>query len=180
MYGLVNKAVQELIVHTHGKETWHSIRKKAGMEEEEFIGLKSYPDQLTYNLIAAGSEELGLPAEKILEMCGEQWISHTAAHGYGNVLNLAGSNMVDFLHNLNVIHSKITNLMPEMKPPVFEIKREFVTRVELLYKSERTGLEPLAVGILKGLGRRFGLDVSVRNLGPDLEFPGFTLFEVNW
>ena len=180
MYGLVNKAIQELVVRNFGEATWTKIREKAGFEDEEFIGLKSYPDSLSYELIGAGSEELGLPVETLLEMCGEMWISHTATHGYENVLNLAGDNMIDFLHHLNIIHSKITHLMPAMRPPVFKIKNEYVTRVELLYQSERKGLEPMAVGILKGLGRRFGLDVSIRTLGPDAENPGFILFDVSW
>lgn len=180
MYGLVNKAIDELVVKTYGEETWDKIRKKAGFEDEEFIGLKSYPDELTYNLVVAGAEELKLPAETLLELCGETWITHTATHGYENVLNLAGNNMIDFLHHLNAIHAKITQLMPDMKPPIFKVKNEFVTGVELLYKSDRKGLEPMATGILKGLGRRFGLEVSVKVLGQDKDFPDSILFDISW
>ena len=96
------------------------------------------------------------------------------------MLNLAGNNFVDFLYNLNVIHSKISNLMPEMRPPEFRIKRELTTGIELLYRSDRSGMEPLAIGILKGLGRRFDLTVEVRNLGQDPENPACILFDVNW
>ena len=180
MYGLINKAVQELVIQTHGEETWRKIRLRAGLEEEEIIGLKSYPDQLTYNLLEAGSAELGIQKDKLMEMCGEKWISHTATNGYENVLNLAGSNMIDFLHHLNTIHAKITYLMPDMKPPVFRVKNEFITSVELLYKSERDGFQPMVIGILRGLGRRFGLDVSVHNFGPDKDFPEFTHFKISW
>lgn len=180
MYGLVNKAMQELVVSSFGEETWISIRKEAGFEDEEFIGLKSYPDSLTYDLVRIGSERLGVPQEVLLEKFGEQWISHTAANGYDNVLNLGGSNMIDFLHNLNNIHSKITHLMPSMQPPIFKVKNEYVTRIELLYFSERPGLQPMVTGILRGLGRRFGLEVSIQNLGPDPDFPGNILYEITW
>ena len=180
MYGLVNKAMQELVTTTFGEEAWHSIRRQAGFEDEEFIGLKAYPDALTYELVRIGSEQLGVPAETLLEKFGEQWISYTAASGYQNVLDLGGSNMVDFLYNLNELHSKITHLMPSMRPPVFKVKNEFVTRIELLYYSERPGLQPMVTGILKGLGTRFGLMVQVKNLGPDPDFPDNILFEISW
>ena len=136
MYGLVNKAMQELVTASFGDAAWKEIRREAGFDEEEFVGLKSYPDSLTYDLVRIGSEKLGIPQEALLEKFGEQWISHTAANGYENVLNLGGSNMIDFLHNLNSIHSKITHLMPSMQPPVFRVKNEFVTSIELLYFSE--------------------------------------------
>ena len=180
MYGLVNKAMQELVTATYGEETWKEIQKESGFDEEEFIGLKSYPDSLTYELVRIGSERLGVSQEALLEKFGEQWITHTAAHGYENVLNLGGSNMIDFLHNLNTIHSKISHLMPQMQPPIFRVKKEFVTRIELLYFSERPGLQPMVTGILRGLGRRFGLEAQVRNLGPDPDFPDNILFEISW
>ena len=180
MYGLVNKAMQELVTSSFGEEAWKEIRLNAGFDEEEIIGLKSYPDNLTYELVRAGSEKLGIPQEVLLEKFGEQWISHTARNGYENMMNLGGSNMVDFLHNLNTMHSKITHLMPSMQPPVFRVKNEFVTKIELLYFSERPGLQPMVVGILRGLGLRFGLEVEVKNLGPDADFPQDILFEISW
>ena len=32
----------------------------------------------------------------------------------------------------------------------------------LYYRSERTGLAPMVIGLLKGLGRRFSQDISIR------------------
>jgi len=180
MYGLVNKAMQELVTASFGEDTWNDIRREAGFDEEEFVGLKSYPDSLTYDLVRIGSKKLGIPQEVLLEKFGERWISHTAASGYDNVLNLGGSNMIDFLHNLNSIHSKIAHLMPSMQPPVFRIKNEYVTRIELLYFSDRPGFQPMVTGILRGLGIRFGLEVQIKNLGPDADFPQDILFEISW
>ena len=180
MYGLVNKAMQELVLRNHGEEMWKRIRSKAGLEDEEIIGLKSYPDSLTYDLVRIGSEELGVKPEELLEFFGEHWITHTASSGYENVLNLGGNNLTDFLHNLNVIHVKITHLMPSMVPPSFKVKNESAKRIELLYFSDRPGLQPMVVGILRGLGRRFDLDVNIRNLGVDVDFPSGILFELTW
>jgi guanylate cyclase soluble subunit beta len=163
-----------------GEKRWEIICSKAGFEDEEFIGLKSYPDQVTLDILQACSEELGIPVHNLMELCGETWIEHTAASGYENVLNLAGSNMVDFLYNLNLVHSRISHLMPDMRPPSFKVKKESAKTIQLLYQSDRLGMEPLAVGILRGLGRRFGHSVVVNILGADPDDPASTLFEITW
>jgi phage shock protein PspC (stress-responsive transcriptional regulator) len=38
----------------------------------------------------------------------------------------------------------------------------------------------MVVGILRGLGRRFDLDVKIKNLGVDVDFPTGILFELTW
>ena len=65
-------------------------------------------------------------------------------------------------------------------PPSFKVKNESAKRIELLYFSDRPGLQPMVVGILRGLGRRFDLDVKIRNLGVDVDFPSGILFELTW
>ncbi len=67
MYGLVNKAVQDLIVTQFGNDKWEEIKRKADIGVESFISMNPYPDEVTYNLIRAASEVLGLPPDEILE-----------------------------------------------------------------------------------------------------------------
>ena len=62
--------------------------------------MKSYPDELTYNLVASASSILHLEQSTILEAFGEYWILYTAEEGYGEMLALSGSNLKDFLNNL--------------------------------------------------------------------------------
>ena len=73
MYGFVNKAVEQLVKKNFGDEMWHTIAAKANVDQS-FIMMKSYPDQVTYDLVAAASEALETPAEQILEAFGEHWI----------------------------------------------------------------------------------------------------------
>jgi len=41
----------------------------------------------------------------------EYWILFTAEKGYGEMLNLAGSTLPDFLKNLDMLHGRVNNLM---------------------------------------------------------------------
>ena len=75
MYGLVNKAIQDMVIKDHGEEVWHGIRKEAGLEDDRIISLKSYPDSLTFRLVGAACHQLGAEASDILEAFGEHWCS---------------------------------------------------------------------------------------------------------
>ena len=118
MYGLVNKGVQDLVVTKFGKEKWEEIKKKADIDES-FVSMNPYPDEITYNLVAAASEVLGLPPDKILETFGEYWITYTAREGYGEMLKLAGDNFSEFVQNLDNLHARVGLSFPKLKPPGF-------------------------------------------------------------
>jgi hypothetical protein len=47
MYGLINKAVRELIVVEFGSETWDRVRERAQVGEEDFVSMKQYDDAVT-------------------------------------------------------------------------------------------------------------------------------------
>ena len=78
MYGMVNKAVEDMVVMHHGEPVWEQIKAKAGVDVDVFMSNESYSDDVTYNLVAAASEVLEVPADQILIGFGEHWILHTA------------------------------------------------------------------------------------------------------
>jgi hypothetical protein len=161
MYGLVNKAIEGLLKKEHGPEMWEKVKSKANFMQDNFISMKSYPDGLTYSLVAAASEELGIEGSALLEAFGEYWILYTASEGYGDMLGAGGNSLPEFLHNLNMLHFRLGNMMPEMVMPEFEIADEQPNSMRLIYKSTREGLAPMVVGIVKGLGKRFNTPCSI-------------------
>ena len=56
MYGLVNKAVVDLVVSKFGEDTWNAIKKKAEVDIDVFVSMDGYPDELTYKLVGAASD----------------------------------------------------------------------------------------------------------------------------
>jgi hypothetical protein len=78
MYGLVNKAIEELVVTHFGEDQWELIKKKASVDVEVFVSNEAYPDEMTYDLVSAASEVLGKSASAILVAFGEHWVLKTA------------------------------------------------------------------------------------------------------
>jgi len=161
MYGLINRAVKGLVTEQFGSEAWDRIRVRAGVEEEDFISMESYDDSVTYDLVAAATEELGLDASTILEAFGGYWVEYTAVEGYGELLNSVGDTLPEFLSNLDQMHARVKMAFPDLKPPRFRVADETDAGLVLHYYSHRPGLGPLVVGLVKGLAERFGRQVEV-------------------
>lgn len=161
MYGLVNKAIEGLVCSQRGEASWEEVKRRAGLDLEGFIGLDAYPDEITYALVAAASAVLNVPAEELLEAFGEHWVEYTGREGYGGLLDAAGSTLPEFLLGLNNLHSRVRLLAPELRPPSFQCTDITDGSLVLHYRSEREGLAPMVVGLLRGLGRRFRTPVTV-------------------
>ncbi len=180
MYGLVNKAIKDLVVSNHGQDKWEEICRLSGFEDQEFIGMNPYPDKLTYDLVKNASQVLRVDAGAILEAFGEYWILYTADEGYGDLMDLTGSNFVDFLSNLDMLHYRISNVMPELAPPQFSTRNQKENSVELEYRSHREGLVPMLYGLIKGLGKRFDLQVTVEHIQQKNEQNNCHVFLISW
>jgi hypothetical protein len=163
MYGLVNRAVEDLISERFGPEAWERIKQRAGLDIDLFISMDAYPDDVTYRLVGAASEELGIPAEQLLEAFGEYWILYTAEQGYGELLRMGGDSLPEFLQNLHDLHSHVALSFPHLRPPSFWLSDVTAGSARLHYQSSRSGLAPMVTGLLKGLGKRFATPVVVEH-----------------
>ena len=164
MYGLVNKAVEDLVSTRFGAETWTKVREKAGVGVGGFVSMDPYPDDVTYKLVGAASEVLGAPVPALLEAFGEHWILYTAREGYGELFSMFGASMAEFLDNLDNMHTRVGLSFPKLKPPSFVARDLGEGRFELEYHSTREALAPMVVGLLRGLGRSFGEVVEVEHV----------------
>jgi hypothetical protein len=161
MYGLVNKAIQDMVCSRFGEETWKQIKQKAEVEEDIFISMEGYPDDLTHKLVKAASVVLGLSSSKIMETFGEFWVEYTAQEGYGEMLDMSGDTLPDFLENLDNLHARVGISFPKLTPPSFECSEMKEDSLSLHYRSTRQGLTPMIIGLVKGLGARFDTEVDV-------------------
>jgi hypothetical protein len=165
MYGLVNKAIEDMALAAGGEDLWRKIKAEAGVDVVAFVSMDAYPDEVTYSLVGAASKVLDTPAEEILRSFGKHWVLYTAREGYGPLLTSAGSSMAEFLRNLDALHVRVGLTMPELRPPSFQVETINEDRFTVSYFSERFGLAPMVVGLLEGVGTRFGLEVDVTHTG---------------
>lgn len=179
MYGLVNKAIEQLVRENHGNDVWHEIAKKANVDQS-FILMKSYPDHVTYDLVEAASEILETPSEVILESFGEHWIQYTVDEGYGKTLSLYGESVFEFLQNMDNLHAQIRLNFPELRPPVIGCEKISSDQIAVSYKSERAGLAPMLVGLIRGLGIRFATPVDIEYINTNDSASGEEKFLVTF
>jgi hypothetical protein len=161
MYGLVNKAIEDLALQLGGEQAWTEIKKRAAVDVEAFVGMNVYPDELTYALVQAASSVFRLPAAEMLRAFGKHWILYTGRQGYGAVFETMGRTLPEFLANLDAMHARLSLSMPELRPPSFLCEQQGPDRMRIQYWSPRAGLAPMVLGLLEGLGDLFDLQVEV-------------------
>lgn len=163
MYGLVNQAIREMVITRFGDEPWERIRAEAGADDV-FIGMEQYPDEVTVALVGAACKVLDAQPGDVLRMFGEYWVGFTG-EAYGELFRMSGDTLVSFVQNLNNLHTRVGQMMPELQPPSFTVTDLCEDSFKLHYHSRRPGLYPMIFGLMEGLGKRFGTAVTVTHLG---------------
>jgi hypothetical protein len=144
-----------------GEALWDRLRRAAGVQEEHFLAMRPYDDDVTFRLVGAAASELDLPVDEVLRRFGRHWITFTGQQGYGPLLAMGGRTLPQFLANLDSMHSRIALSMPELRPPSFTVTELAPDLLRVVYRSHRLGLGPMVQGLLEGLGEMFGTPVEV-------------------
>ncbi len=180
MYGLVNRAIEQMISEAHGEARWEAVKEAAQVDTEVFIANDGYDDAVTYRLVGAASEVLALPAVQVLEAFGRYWVMHTAKEGYGALLSSIGKDVGEFLENLPGLHARIALIYPHLQPPHFTCERTSPHSLVLHYRSARPGLAPFVRGLLLGIGELFKTPVDVTQLESKEAGADHDVFDVGW
>lgn len=169
MYGLINNALEDMIVTHFGEDTWKSIHKASGVDEDAYLTMHSYDDESTYRLAGSASEVLKTPLDDCLVMFGHHWVSAIAAKNFATLMEATGSDTITFLHNLNGLHDRISTTFLDYVPPEFRIEDIDVDggRYHVHYYSERKGLTPFVTGLLEGLARHFDDTLKILSVEVD-------------
>lgn len=155
MYGMVNRAIMDLVLANWDQATWERICRRADLSAIKFSNTTVYDDAVTYDLVAAASEELGLPADDILESFGRHWILFTGREGWGPLFDMAGHDLRSFVDGLDAMHARVQASMPDCRMPSFTVEAADDGSLEIGYRSDRDGLGPMVVGLLAGLAEHF-------------------------
>ncbi|PAX54846.1 heme NO-binding domain-containing protein [Brunnivagina elsteri] len=180
MYGLVNKAIEQMVCDRFGEETWQKIKSKAEIEVNAFTSMEAYPDDVTHRLVKAASHVLDLPSADIMRAFGEFWVKFTSEGGYGELMEMSGDTLPEFLQNLDQLHARVGVSFPQLQPPSFESEQIDEETLTLDYHSHREGLAPMVVGLIEGLGERFNTSVEVTQRASKDEGSDCDRFEVRY
>lgn len=181
MYGLVNKAVEQMVCRDHGEAVWERIKADAGVDVEAFVSNAPYPDEVTYALVGSASRILGMPAADILRAFGEFWILHTALESYGPMMRSSGRTAKEFLLRLPQFHTHVQLIYPDLKPPEFRCSDVLEDSMLLHYSTGRpAGLEPFVEGLVQGIGLMFGTPLQVRLVQDRGQGAAHSTFHISW
>ena len=180
MYGMVTKAVKEMIIEKFDEAAWEAIRQRAGVEEDVFISNDPYPDAITYQLVGAAAEYLDIPVAAVLEEFGRHWILFTAQQGYGELLQANGQNLPEFLLNLPNFHTRVCMIFPGLEPPSFSVTNQGPNSLHLHYRTHRAGLTHFVIGLLEGLATMFKTTITIDLLESRETGADHDVFLIEW
>lgn len=180
MYGIVNKAVEELVTEKFGSDAWTKVREKSGIEVDFFISNEPYDDDITYKLATAASEVLTVPMPDIMHALGEFWILQVGKKKYGGLMEAGGRSFREFIINLPQFHSRIMLLYPKLTPPEFRISNLSEQSVDLHYFSHRKGLKDFVSGLLRGLAKMYSTDARIELVADRGKGYDHEVFRITW
>ncbi|WP_297573697.1 heme NO-binding domain-containing protein [uncultured Deefgea sp.] len=180
MYGIVNKALEEMVCSQYGPQIWENILRQADLNDEIFLSHNCYPDEITYRLVGATCAITGREAAPLLEDFGRHWVLETGRRSYGGLLEAGGRNLSDFLLSLPNFHARVRLIYPQLNPPEFNCEVIGPGQIKVRYFSTRPGLAHFVIGLLDGLGTLFATKVSVEQIKVRERQDDYDEFLVQW
>lgn len=180
MYGIVNKAIQDLVINQFGAPVWEAVIKRSGVEVDFFISNEPYDDEITFKLALALAAEVNMTVEKVLEAFGEWWVLKTSKEKYGGMMEAGGSNLREFLVNLPLFHNRVMLIYPKLTPPEFKVTDIRDNSICVHYFSKRTGLQEFVRGLLSGLAKMYQTTATIELVQSRNEGSTHEIFKVSW
>ncbi|XP_026158067.1 guanylate cyclase soluble subunit beta-2 [Mastacembelus armatus] len=137
-----------------GQETWDKLSSLPGVQDT-FMTYTVYDDILTIRLVQEACSLLGVPAEVLLKLFGEHFFTFCKQAGYDTMLRTLGGNLVEFIGNLDALHSYLALSYQEMNAPSFRVEMTDDGKMLLHYYSDRKGLYHIVPGIMEAVARDF-------------------------
>ena len=180
MYGIINKAIQDLVINKFGEEEWESILESSDLDIDYFISNETYEDGITYKLIGTIAEKTNVPVSDLLYLFGEWWVIKVSKEKYGSLMESGGSSLREFLIHLPVFHNRIMLIYPKINAPEFRVSDVEDKSIHIHYFSERAGLKDFVHGILDGLGKMYNTPVKTELLESRDDGSDHEVFKVSW
>ncbi|XP_006874212.1 PREDICTED: guanylate cyclase soluble subunit beta-2-like [Chrysochloris asiatica] len=129
-----------------------------------------YDDIITIKLIQEACKVLDVSMEAILKLFGEYFFKFCKMSGYDRMLRTLGGDLVEFIENLDALHSYLALSYQEMNAPSFRVEKGADGNLLLHYYSDRHGLCHIVPGIIEAVAKDFfAIDVTMDIIGMNEE-----------
>ncbi|XP_044044048.1 guanylate cyclase soluble subunit beta-2-like [Siniperca chuatsi] len=137
-----------------GQETWDKLSSLPGAHDT-FMTYTVYDDILTLSLVQEACSLLDVSADVFLKLFGEHFFIFCKKAGYDTMLRTLGGNLIEFIGNLDALHSYLALSYQEMNAPSFRVEMTDDGKMLLHYYSDRKGLYHIVPGIMEAVAREF-------------------------
>lgn len=165
MYGMIHRAIYELMAAHHHESEWEAIRSVLNIDPEGMIGTVVYPDAQTFELVENAALAMRIAPDDFLQRLGHFWITFAEQGSYRHILDFTGRDLPSFIKRLDLMHQTVVSAMPHAIVPSFTLVEEQPEALTVDYRSSREGLEPFVAGLFYGLLDRFGHTGSITQVG---------------
>ena len=161
MHGLIHVVLKDLVVSKFGGAKWAEIVAELKAEDDaSLLELKQYPDSLSVACVAATAKCLNVSVGDALRVFGAHFVDYVFCGSHQRMLSTMGDTTLQFMCNVNHMHSILERQMRSCQFPLFAI--DDITEdgsdsgaFLLSYSSHRGPLlAPLIEGALPRLGAK--------------------------
>ncbi len=154
MYGICHDAAEAYIIEVFGTDMMSTIRADIDLPGD--ISLHNYyHDEVIGNTFVSLSHHSGVSLDEIFLGFGRFWIKHLKNGPYFDQLPTT-TNLGEYFFQINQMHERLIILLPQLKPPYFEILEQTDNTLEIAYYSTRAGLSAMVIGQISALAEQFG------------------------
>lgn len=174
MKGVIVNCLGELVKEKFGNDKWEEALEKTGLNREShFLASQDVDDSIALKAVESVCKILNISLTQAADAFGDYWVNVFAPRIY-SVFYKASHSAREFLLKMDNVHKNVTENMENARPPRFDYEWKDDNTLIMKYKSHR-GLIDFLVGLIKGVGKHYNEDLSVRKLGSDsveIVFPG--------
>ena len=88
MYGIINRALEELVIANFRQEKWLAVKQRSAVEADFFISNEATMTRSRRLLATAVSEEMNMPlSDAVMTAFGEWWIVETGKEKHGGLMD---------------------------------------------------------------------------------------------
>jgi len=155
MYGMIHRAMRQMVQEELGEEAWLALEQKLDIGPTELLTGMVYDDALTLEIVAEAAARFNLSVDQILEAFGQYWVRFAGQGSLSSIMKFTGQNLASFITNLDRLHLAVGSAMPGARLPTFSTLENAPGHLVVEYRSDRVGMEPFVKGLLQGLMDRF-------------------------
>lgn len=163
MYGMIHRAMRQMVFEQLGEEAWLALEQKLAIGPTELLTGMVYEDALTFDIVAESAARFNLTVDECLTEFGRYWIRYAEQGSLSSIMKFTGQDLASFVANLDRLHLAVGAAMPGAKLPSFTTLQRAEGHLLVEYRSDRAGMEKFVHGLFLGLMERFGTrgDVTI-------------------